>query len=395
MQKELERNIRLYGFLKIFTKRVFLPLTTIYLAEIGGLSLKQIGLLASLSAIVSLLADVPTGFFADKIGRKTSLITAASLAIIAALLYAGFPSLGGAIMAIIVESLAYSFLSGAGEALMHDTLMHLNRVDDYPKIVGRAQSLGLIGNTVLVLLVPLTYTVNPRLPFIIGALCYFVLLCIVIGMQEPPVVQQKQRHTLVKDLSQSLRLFVTRKTVLMFLSIGIISGLSASTDFLNLSLRDMGLSANHMGVAYVGGSILGIIGGYGIHLLRKRSLRWFILLDLATSVSLFAVIGITRNLALSIVFFWINMGFFRLRNIMYQYHLLRIFKGSQYKATLISVLSVFGRANEAWIPLAFTAIVSAIGYYQGFTVISVALVLLITPLAFIGTRLLNRVESRQ
>jgi hypothetical protein len=140
---------------------------------------------------------------------------------------------------------------------------------------------------------------------------------------------------------------------------------------------------------------LGIIGGYGIHLLRKRSLRWFILLDLATSVSLFAVIGITRNLVLSIVFFWINMGFFRLRNIMYQYHLLRIFKGSQYKATLISVLSVFGRANEAWISLAFTAIVSAIGYYQGFTVISVALVILITPLAFIGTRLLSRVESRQ
>lgn len=389
MKKQLERNIRLYGVLKIFTKRVFLPLTTIYLAEVAGLTLKQIGLLASLSAVISFLADVPTGYFADRAGRRASLIAAASLAMLAALTYAVFARVSGVIVAVVLESLAYSFLSGSSEALMHDTLRELNRIDDYPKIVGRSQSIGLIGNTLLVLLVPLTYPINPRLPFLIGALCYFLLFLVVLSMHEP-VRPKAGRHTLVKDLLGSLRLFVNRYTLLVFLAIGIIGGLNGATDFLNLSLKDMGLNPSHMGVAYVGGSVLGIIGGYFIHLFRRTSLRTFILIDLLTSVAQMGVIGVTRNLWLSILFFWINLGFFRLRDIMYQYHLLNVFNGSEYKATLISVLSVFKRANEIWIPLVFTAVISGLGYYQGFTVLATALVVVVSPMLTIGTRILEK-----
>ena len=394
MKKQLERNIQLYGFLKIFTKRVFLPLTTIYLADVAGLTIKEIGLLASLSAVVSLASDVPTGFIADKFGRRLALIFASSLAVCGALTYAFFPSMQGAIVAVILESLAYSFLSGAGEALMYDTLHNLDRVDDYPKIAGRAQSLGLIGNTALVLLVPLTYTVDPSYPFIIGALCYAALFFIVLGMHEPERIVSQTKHNFAVDLYKSFRVFVNRFTVAVFLCIGLLSSLSATSDFLNLSLKDMGLDPQFMGIAYVGGSILGIIGGYFIHHLRNKSLRFFILLDLLTSVSLFAIIGLTKNLWLAIALFWINMGIFRLRNIMYQYHLLRVFKDNAYKATLISVMSVFGRANEVWIPLALMSVIGAMGYYNGFVALSIVLMAVLTPLSFYSTYRLNLFVSK-
>jgi MFS family permease len=322
-------------------------------------------------------------------GRKTSLIVAASLATTATLAYAGFPSLNGAIAAIILEALAYSFLSGASEALMHDTLTHLDRVDDYPKIAGRAQSIGLVGSTILVGLVPLTYHFDPRLPFVIGAVCYLALLVLVILMKEPPRIAAVEKNTLVKDLLVSLRFFINRHTLPLFCTVGLLFSIGSTADFLNLSLRDMGLAAHHMGAAYVGGNILGIAGGLYVYKLRTRSLRMFMMLDLVTSASLFAVIGITRNLYLAICFFWLNMGFFRIRNIMYQYHLLNIFKESRYKATLISVISFFGRANEIWVPFVTMGLVGALGYYVGFTIFAVALVVIIVPSAIFATHLIN------
>ena len=53
-KKNLEKNIIKYNLLKIFTKRVYLPLIAIYLLDVGHVSLAQLGIMGSANAIINL-----------------------------------------------------------------------------------------------------------------------------------------------------------------------------------------------------------------------------------------------------------------------------------------------------------------------------------------------------
>lgn len=387
-----KRNIRLYGVIKIFTKRVFLPLTTIYLVEVGGFSIAQIGLLATLSAVVSIIAEIPTGYFADRISRKSSAMIGGAICTISALIFAFWPHFPGPLLAVSLESIGYAFLSGAAEALIHDTLVDMKQSDNYAKVAGRAQSFGLVGNTVLVALVPLSYSIDKRLPFIMGALAYSLLIFTASLLREPPREQRVSLHeNPVKDLLMNLRVFVFRYTILMFMAIGILYGLyGASSDFTNLIFKDLGANPSYLGFAFAASSIVGIIGGYFIHLLRNISLRTYALMDTFVFCSYALAIGFTQNLAVAIVGFIISMGWWRLRNILYTHHLLTYYKNSSYKATLISTVAFFYRLNEAWLPFVFVGTIGAVGYYVGYIWIGVASAVVLVPLFIIGANIMAR-----
>lgn len=392
LMKSLQRNIPLYGVLKIFTKRVFLPLLTIYLVEVAGLSLAQIALLATISAVVSISAEIPTGYFADRFTRRTALMAVGVFAGIGTLILVLFPSFEGALVATIFEAIGYAFLNGSGEALIHDTLEDLKQSDNYPKIVGRAQSFGLIGNTVLVALIPLTYQIDKRLPFVFGTLAFATLILVASMLKEPPrATHQKLHVNPLKDLVMNLRIFVFRSSILLFFAIGILGALNfSSSDFINLVFRDLGVNPSLLGFVFAGSSIAGIIGGYFIHHLRSLSLRSYALLDTLVFGSYFMSVGLFRNVYVAIGGFVVFMGWWRLRQIIYQYHLLSMYKKTAYKATLISSLWFFIRGNEIWLPFAFVGTISAVGFYAGFAWIGAVSTIILVPLYIISTHMLTR-----
>lgn len=395
MEKGLKRNIRLYGFLKIFTKRVFLPLTTVYLVTVGGLTIPQIGLLAAISAVASLVFEVPTGFFADRMTRKMSLILAGIFAAIATLFYAFTPFFVGAIIAVTFESLGYAFLNGPGEALMHDTLVALGRDDDYAKVVGRSQSIGLMGNTILVALIPLTYKISPRLPFLLGTVAFMMLIFIASQLYEPARSKKVEkelslRHALFSNLSA----FVTASSILLFISIGIVGALySSSSDFVNLVFKDQHLAPSLFGIVYAGASIVAIAGGFFVHILRNQKLRTYVILDIMVFGGTALLIGLGHSLATAIISFMISMGWWRLRSILYQHHLLKMFKGNNYKATLLSVYSFFIRINEIWLPFVFVFATVHFGYYKAFNIIGLLAMAIMIPLSILGIYIFTRSQS--
>lgn len=381
MHRAYERNIWLYGILKIFTKRVFLPVLTVYLVLIGHLTIPQIGILAAISALVSLLSEVPTGYLADRLTRRTALVMCGILAAIGTLFYAFWPQFPGAVVATIFDALGYSFLSGAAEALIHDSLVIMNREHEYPKIAGRAQSFGLSGNVILVALIPLTYTINPRLPFLFGTLAYLSLTIIALAITEPPRLRTARTANPAVDLYKNMRRFISRYSLLLFICIGLISAIpTTSYDFTNLIFKDLGLRPSLFGFVFAGGSLIGIVGGFFIHYLRRLEVLTYTWIDTVMISSYLVLVGMTHNLTFTIVGFALYMGWWRLRAIMYQHYLLEIFGHDQYKATLISTLNFFIRCNEIWMPAVFVLCTTRLGYYHGYKLIGSITLVTMMPL---------------
>jgi MFS family permease len=384
-RNDYSQNLRLYSWIKLLTKRIHLPFIVIYLAEVDHLSVTQIGLLVIISAATSILSGIPTGYLADRFTHKAALMSGAALLSLGSACYVVLPNFTGASIATIIEALGFSYISGAGEALMHNTLVVIGKANEYVRVMGRAQSFGLIGNVILLSLITLTYSLDKRLPFICGTVATLVFVALASRLREPPSIHAVTNHS-NSTILHVIRRFMHRRSVWFFISLGLLSGVyGAYAPMNNLVLKDLGLSSSLFGFVFAGSSIVGALGGRFIHLSRHLSLLQYAWLDACICAGSMLIIGLTHNLGIAATTLVLNLGFWRLRSIIYQNHLLKLFPGA-YKATLISAMSFFENGMELWLPIVFASTISLTGFYVGSVVLGTATLIIVGGLMTYATR---------
>lgn len=150
-KNEMKRNVSknyIFTFLKEFdlTHGIWM----IYLAS-KGLSLTELGLVEAIFHITSFLMEIPTGAVADIWGRKASRVCGRIGKLVSALIIIYSNSFWGFAIGFIVTALSYNLESGAGEALIYDSLKETGDEKEYMKISGvnevimqATQTLGLL-----------------------------------------------------------------------------------------------------------------------------------------------------------------------------------------------------------------------------------------------------------
>ena len=382
-EQKANRNIKLVVIIKIFSKRVFLPLSAIYFMQVAGFSFTEIGLLGSLYFAVNFIFDVPTGIFADRVGKTASLKVGALLNICSTLLYVLEPTKQGIITGTILEALGYAFLIGAGEALVHDSLEVTNRASSYTKVISRIQSASLVVNAGLLALIPMTYRIDHRLPFLIGAFAYLTLLITASFMHDVAAASKhKLKHSVMPILkSPGIPLFA--------LFYGVFGALyTAPSDQMNLAFKNLGMQPALLGWIFAAASLFGAAVGLYFHKLKRFSITKFITLDIICVIGSFVSIymGQLNLLIISTLF---SMAMFRHRRGFYQAKILEYFPGKP-KATLISMMNNFEGIHLIWIPAVLGFAVAKFGIQGGFGLM--AIFTLVVGLGFIlaAKRLFSR-----
>jgi MFS family permease len=110
----------------------------LYLA-FRGMNLLQIGLLESVFHVTSLVMEIPTGMVADRFGRTTSRILGRVAAMIGTLLMIFSRSFWGFAIAFVFIALSYNLESGAGDALVYDSLVQGGKQDRFSRVKGRQE----------------------------------------------------------------------------------------------------------------------------------------------------------------------------------------------------------------------------------------------------------------
>ena len=100
--------------------RMFVGATSVSYLLHSGLSLSNVALLKSIQAIVLILAELPTGIFADAMGRRLSLILSSCLSVLGFCLFIFGSGLTSFIAAESLTALSLCFWSGAYEAFAID-----------------------------------------------------------------------------------------------------------------------------------------------------------------------------------------------------------------------------------------------------------------------------------
>ena len=133
-----------YAYMFLFSLRFSEAFWVIYLRS-KGLSFAWIGLLETVFHIAALTGEIPTGWIADRFGRRISLLIGRILSIIAAFLVLRATGPGGFALAFIFSALGYTCNSGAYDALIYDELKADGKSDQYTRVMGALNAVYLIG----------------------------------------------------------------------------------------------------------------------------------------------------------------------------------------------------------------------------------------------------------
>ena len=111
-----------------------------------GYSLVQVGLAETVFHIVSLLAEIPSGMFADVMGRKKSLIVSCVMSMLSALVRGFVPGFAAVCISVGFSALSYNFISGSDSALAYDSLLEQKQENKYDKYISIQTGIYRISN---------------------------------------------------------------------------------------------------------------------------------------------------------------------------------------------------------------------------------------------------------
>jgi MFS family permease len=355
-KKRLEQNLDKLVIYKIFTKRFYLPLIAIHLVNVGGVTLEQLALIAVITTVAQFLLQIPGGYLADKHGNKVAIRTGVLIALFAPLMYVAFPNFWGGLVGSLMFFGGYSLTSGAIEAFVHDTLAALGRERGFSKVMGRAQSIGLLANVFFITLVPLTYTINKNLPFLLGFLGSVALLAVVWSFTYP----KREHHQAGFEINpiKAAKKVVTADNLVVFLFAGFAMGVATrAPEYREILFQDVGIAVAWFGAIIALSSLLGALFARYVHLLDDLKPLTFYLFDIVFMSVCLLIIGITSNPYLVAGGFTLFVAYTRVRYIVFFAKLLNG-TAHRYKATLLSALNTFTPIGEI---AAMTLLVGLVG----------------------------------
>lgn len=145
---EIRRNIPLFKLYYLFSEIWPLSaLAIVFFQQITGSYAVALGVF-SIAKIVQSFAEIPTGVFSDRIGRKKTMILSSLLTILAFLMFAlagSFEFKYLLFFGAVFWAFADAFASGTDDALMYETMEELRKADKYDIVYARSKMFCQIG----------------------------------------------------------------------------------------------------------------------------------------------------------------------------------------------------------------------------------------------------------
>jgi MFS family permease len=332
LKRHLKRNLLLIKITSILIKRVTMPIIVLYFL-FNNLDFYQIGILSSLSALTVAVLEIPTGIFADKYGRKKSILIAMISGILASVFYL-CGTFNYLVFASFLIGVTLSFISGSRISLFYDSLKQLGNEKNYKKEIGKVHFFSHIVNGSILLLIPVIYVFNHYLPFVIMGGFYFSALVLSLFL-----VETKQEKQVIKE-NVFLSMLSNKKLLLLMLFLSFsFSMIWITSPYYQPLMKDAGFAVSLFGIIYMGKRfILGI--GARISYLSEKILKpftCFVIIVLLIFLSYFSIyIGSLILIILGIFLFSLAEGFLKVI-VEYEVHKKII---SNNRATVLSVVSL-------------------------------------------------------
>ena len=290
-KNELRKNISknyIFTFLKEF--KVTNGIWMIYLAS-KGLTLTELGAVEAIFHITSFLMEIPTGAVADMWGRKASRIWGRIGQLISALILIYSNSLFGFAIGFIVSALSYNLESGAGEALIYDSLKEIGDEKKYMKISGANEVIMQASQTFGLLLGGFLSNYSYVYAYAVSIVVSFLSIIQALSFKEPDIkieIEEKSFKTFKNQVRESFKIIAQNKKLgfLIVFSQAIFMFNTSIFFYFQNYLLEKGVSKGNIGIILAASSLAAVITASQTHKIEKKIGERIIILLLPLIISI-------------------------------------------------------------------------------------------------------------
>lgn len=294
----MARDLRLfYLFRLLATSYLYVPIFMLF-QQARGLSFFERLALGGIYCVVAICAEVPTGVFADRIGRRRSMIFGALAMVASSLIAYTSTSFAQFAIAEAFAALSMALCSGADSAYLFDLLAQHGQVHDYGRRESVASAWHLMGSAIAFAGGGLLARVDLGLPYL--ATAGVALLAVVVAAMlrdDRPRAPRRQARvpagellaTYLRQVRAAIGVVGTngRLAWLVGYSAVVFALLRATVYLYQPFLDARGFGVAEIGLLFAGFYVIASLVAYRTHALRRRIgddvLIWALLGGLAVS----------------------------------------------------------------------------------------------------------------
>ena len=346
-----------------------MPILMIFYQDLG-FSAEQSFQLKAFYSISIVIFEIPSGYLADILGRRKTIIMGSILGTAGFAIYAVYSGFIAFLVAEIILGIGQSFISGADSALMYDSLKADNRENEYVKYEGRNFSVGNFSEAIAGFMGGALAGISLRLPFIFQTGVAFIAIPAAIMLVEPQIISA-QKHLRFKDILRIVHFALIKNKSLRWNLIysAIIGSATLSMAWIYpLYLKELGLNEIKIGTTSM---VLNLIVGlttlvaYKIEKrLRPKATVWFTTIIISGG---FILAGWLNSYLIFIIlaFFYFARG---IASPVLKDYINRI-TSSDIRATVLSIRSLIIRAFFSIIGPLFGFLTDNLSLQQAFIII--------------------------
>ncbi len=201
--REIKRDITIYYIFSFLLGMYIANGTTVLFARVLEFSYSQIFTLGAIYMLMFTLFEVPSGAFADLVGRKKSIALGCMVLTIAAIATGVSSTYPQVFASFFIWALGFSCISGATEALLYDRIADEKT---YGQVLGKSLLLGLCGTIFAGVVGPYLFDINFRYPYLASAIPFFLAGIAILFFYEPAktyVYSFKNHLSQMKDAART------------------------------------------------------------------------------------------------------------------------------------------------------------------------------------------------
>lgn len=193
MQFSLRSNIINLYVVKVSKWFMLIMPIVVLFYNAHGLSMHEVFILQAIYSVSIVAWEIPSGYVADVIGRRKSMIIGAVLGFLGYFVYSFSYGFLGFMVAEIVLGIGQSMISGADSALLYDSLIHAEREEEYNRYEGLTISIGNFAEAFGGIAGGLLAVLSVRYPYYAQAFVAFWAIPASILLVEPPLKTDKRK----------------------------------------------------------------------------------------------------------------------------------------------------------------------------------------------------------
>lgn len=183
----LRRNLTSLYLVKVAKwMNLVMPIIVLFYKS-NGMSMQDIFTLQAVYSFTLMVLEIPTGYFADTAGRRTSILLGSVFGFGGYLIYSISSGFWQFALAETILGCGMSLVSGADSAMLYDSLKSVGKSAKYTRYEGRITSIGNFAEAAAGIIGGLLAVASLRTPYYFQAGVAFIAIPAALFLKDPPV----------------------------------------------------------------------------------------------------------------------------------------------------------------------------------------------------------------